>query len=47
MSDCNSIHSILKFAGNVFMSTENGVKNIEKKNFFWNLETYLQIPLSK
>lgn len=51
MSDCNSIHSIWKFTGHIFMSTEIGVANVQKKkkkdNFFCNLETCSQMPLSK
>lgn len=36
------------FAGNVFMSSENGVANIKKVMiFFGNLEIYSQIPVSK
>ena len=36
VSDCSSIHSIWKFAGNVFMLTENGVANIQRSDgFFW------------
>ena len=33
--DCNSIHSVWKFAGNVFMSPENGVANIQKTDDFF------------
>jgi len=50
MSDCNSIHSIWKLIGHIFMSSEIGVANIKKKkkdNFFCNLETCSQMPLSK
>jgi len=35
ISDCNSIHSIWKFAGDVFMLTENGVTNINLWFFFF------------
>jgi len=44
MSDCNSTQSISKLPGSIFMLTENGVANIQKKHndffFFlwsWNL----------
>ena len=51
ISDCNSIHPIWKFAGNVFISTGNGVTNkhthAHKIAFLGNLESYSQIPLSK
>ena len=41
MSDCSSVHSIWKLAGNIFMSTENGITNTTKHWWFskisWNL----------
>jgi len=49
MSDCSSIHSIWKCAGNVFMLTDKGVANTPQKIDFFprNLETYSQVLLSK
>jgi len=39
VSECNSVHSISKFSGTIFMFTENGVTQINWWLFFqsWNL----------
>jgi len=48
MPDCNSIHSILKSAGNVFVLTENGVANIPKNLWlFWQSWNIFSNSLSK
>ena len=47
-SDCNSAHCIGKCSSNISIWTENGVTIAKKIDFFfWNLETYSQIYLSK
>ena len=46
MSDCSSMHSIWKLAGNIFMSTENGVEEVAKYCFPRNLEICFQILVS-
>ena len=45
--DCNSIHSIWKFANNVILLTENGPANKQtnkqKRFFFYSLETFIKM----
>ena len=46
-SDYNFIFSVWKLAGDVFMTTDNGVTNIQKKNFSATLKPNLKFPYEK